>query len=128
MNTQDFNILNNSVIIRNEDTFRFACQNNHLEVARWLMSIYPSSTIKPNPTLVRIKQKDIAFSSSCSICLGTTPNCKTVCNHEFCYMCLKKWYQKNKTCPCCRSTVAECYVKNTKPKKSCHTEKQACSV
>jgi hypothetical protein len=60
--------------------------------------------------LKRLPSSMSTFNSNCSICLETPSNCQTKCKHDFCYDCLNTWFQTNKTCPYCRSTISECFV------------------
>jgi len=46
---------------------------------------------------------------TCSICLSNILDnnfCITNCNHNFCYDCLNKWFDKKKiSCPMCRTNI-----------------------
>ena len=42
---------------------------------------------------------------SCVVCYTEHEKIKLVCNHSFCYDCIKQWYLKNPSCPMCRSPL-----------------------
>jgi hypothetical protein len=48
-------------------------------------------------------------SNICSICLETLNNDNDInklsCSHTYHNECIKLWYEKNKTCPLCRSKI-----------------------
>ena len=41
----------------------------------------------------------------CVVCYTEPEKIKLVCNHSFCYDCIKNWYLKNPSCPMCRKTI-----------------------
>ena len=42
----------------------------------------------------------------CPICFESfISKCITNCNHNFCKLCLHKWFEKNISCPICRKTI-----------------------
>ena len=45
----------------------------------------------------------------CSICLESfcKKNIQTICKHHFHYDCLKKWLEKNTSCPYCRCHIGK---------------------
>jgi hypothetical protein len=48
---------------------------------------------------------------SCSICLNVAyPPVKTICNHLFCYDCLKEWIQRDCSCPLDRIQLSEILI------------------
>lgn len=46
---------------------------------------------------------------SCPICLNEEIVDKhtTICNHDFCKICIDTWLEKKNTCPCCRAKLKE---------------------
>ena len=43
---------------------------------------------------------------TCSICLNKLNNSIELnCKHTFCRSCIKKWYEKSKSCPMCRDII-----------------------
>ena len=77
------------------------------------VTIRPKSMGKvPFGQLVKIqhpKEQEQKQEQVCQVCLDTTSNMTTACNHRFCESCLKQWYnQCNKSqfsCPMCRSHI-----------------------
>lgn len=41
----------------------------------------------------------------CSICMDNNSNIITKCEHQYCDICIKKWLNKDNTCPCCRDKI-----------------------
>jgi hypothetical protein len=123
-NTDDIDVIkwlyNSDIDIRknNDHYFLFSCLNNHIEVVIWLMSICPdySCTIENGHivdyfvSISKVIQSDLSLDSDCNICLSVESNCKTKCNHEYCYDCINTWYSKNTTCPMCRDKIDMVYV------------------
>jgi len=83
-----------------------ACQNGHKDVAVWL------SQLRPDLYYVRVENsiirefRIIKDDNICKICEDKIANITTHCNHKFCSDCLNNWYQINKTCPYCRTEIA----------------------
>jgi len=46
----------------------------------------------------------------CSICQISVSDCYTLCNHQFCYICLNTWYHEHTTCPMCRQPITDCVM------------------
>lgn len=49
-----------------------------------------------------------SFTDVCNVCLDHGLGKKTICNHFFCDICLKKWKEMTSsfTCPCCRQPLS----------------------
>ena len=47
----------------------------------------------------------IYSEETCSICLVSICNSKTICNHYFCEDCINNWIYRNNNCPICRETL-----------------------
>jgi hypothetical protein len=45
----------------------------------------------------------------CCICYSEIPNARTTleCGHSFCTKCILTWFQRNNSCPMCRTTIPE---------------------
>lgn len=72
-------------------------------------------TKAPFGTLLKpIKPEQEQEQEPCQVCLDTTSNIFTTCNHQFCESCMKQWYAKcndmnHFTCPMCRSQIETLY-------------------
>ena len=52
------------------------------------------------------KIDDTSQPTDCSICYSNINNpCILNCKHVFHKFCIKKWYDKNSTCPLCRQPI-----------------------
>ena len=60
--------------------------------------------------LYKIKKK-MNIEEECSICYEKS-NCKTICNHYFCDICIEQWYNKQKNCPICRNLINEIFIQH----------------
>jgi hypothetical protein len=123
-NTDDIDVIkwlyNSDIDIRknNDHYYLFNCLNNNIEVVTWLMTICPdynckienNKIIEYSVSISKIIKSNVSFNSDCNICLSVNSNCKTNCNHEYCYDCINKWYSKNNTCPICRDTIGFVYI------------------
>tara|TARA_A100001015_G_C15039136_1_gene738371 strand:+ start:2829 stop:4613 length:1785 start_codon:yes stop_codon:yes gene_type:complete len=104
----------------NDHYFRFSCLNNHIDVAQWLITVCPNYSFEiENNVIVDYAiflswniDKSITLNDDCNICLCERSNCKTECNHEYCYHCINTWYAKNRTCPICRTSIDCVYSEN----------------
>ena len=55
------------------------------------------------------------YENECCICLEKINLPITLpCKHKFCYLCLKRAYSHNYTCPLCRATIPEYIINNAK--------------
>jgi len=60
-------------------------------------------TLPMLPEIIYVKI--IAEDKECVICKVNDINIQTNCNHNFCRECINEWYDKHKTCPCCRKNI-----------------------
>ena len=123
-NSTDIDIIqwlyNPNIDIRknNDHYFLFSCLNNHVDIAIWLTTICPqysciivdNKIISYKVSLSCMLNNLLTFTGDCSICLSTASNCKTICNHEYCYHCINTWFDKNRTCPICRQEIDMVYT------------------
>lgn len=48
------------------------------------------------------------MKDECPICYDTKQNCTLICQHSFCYKCIKEWYCQSvntPSCPICRKNI-----------------------
>jgi hypothetical protein len=99
--------------------FNNVCERNFLEVALWLVSVYPDRfvVIIEDHTILEYYIIKILFRSGvsevqmieqCSICMIVDSDILTNCRHQFCYQCINYWYRTKTTCPICRSELSSC--------------------
>jgi hypothetical protein len=110
--------------IYNGFAFRWACEYGHVSVAQWLQSLLPELyvlVIKNNQIMYYnvikrlkkiVKADESVIYTECSICQELQSDCSTACKHQFCYTCINEWFQKNSSCPYCRSQMDECFIRN----------------
>jgi hypothetical protein len=116
--------LNSNIDITSNNHYAFtnACNNNHWQVVCYLMLLKPelyyacldetNKIISYDITKILIIDNYNIFpydmdDSICVICYKSKSNIKTKCEHLFCHDCLKIWYLKNNSCPCCRKTIID---------------------
>ena len=97
--------------------FKELCISKNYEAIRWICSIYNNYSysiingiIFYNIKLYKIK-KSIIYNEDCSICYEKS-NCKTLCNHYYCYKCIEQWYNKQNNCPMCRQSINEIFIQH----------------
>ena len=66
------------------------------------------TSVKPN----KIKKRSVINSDQCNICFenikiykGSLDCHEKNCKSQFCFECIKKWTQKQNTCPCCLAKI-----------------------
>ena len=104
-----------------EDAFRTACYNGHVEVVRQLYEWKPTIDLSkcnqyrplllfigitlPNP----LTKESIAEGETlqCSICMDIIQSeCMvTKCGHKYCEKCIIQWLENNSSCPYCRAPI-----------------------
>lgn len=101
----------------NNAYFKEQCISNNLPVIEWLCSLYDNyhyclmnDTIYYYIDLYKIKKK-MNIEEECSVCYEKS-NCKTICNHYFCDICIEQWYNKQKNCPICRNLINEIFIQH----------------
>ena len=48
------------------------------------------------------------MKDECPICYNAKQNCTIICQHSFCYKCIKEWYCQSvntPSCPICRKNI-----------------------
>jgi hypothetical protein len=115
----DIKILGTLLSICDSDFYKYsifvqAIDKERLSILEYLLDKYTDLDYKLcenvvhvlNDTLILTNDKilDIlsVFDIQCSICLVDTSNMRTLCGHYFHKSCLKKWLEKNASCPNCR--------------------------
>jgi len=69
-----------------------------------------SQVIPPTNFEFTDSEKDSNLSNICNICydpIGQTNSTTTPCGHQFCFKCIIKAYQRNPSCPYCRTPLNE---------------------
>ena len=106
----------------NEEAFICACGYGHLEVAQWIQSLNPTKYIILNVVkqdnykhilykIVKTFNKrntvlHMDYLEICPICIESSCDIQTSCNHTFCESCIQIWINSNKnTCPYCRTCL-----------------------
>ena len=60
-----------------------------------------------------IQKTDISKQiEGCNICLDTTSNVYTTCEHLYCKDCIVRWLSTHDNCPCCRANLEEENLQN----------------
>jgi ankyrin repeat protein len=108
------------IYAENDYLFRFACDNDCLDVAKWLCSLNPtkyslvivdqsidSFYINENIIITGSVEVNSENCDDCPICYEKNANIRSNCNHCFCEDCITLYYRSSsKTCPCCRQTLS----------------------
>ena len=101
--------------------FTNACYRNEILLAGWFVEKFPEHyLIVQNEsgqiiesyilkTLPRSGKFNCILVESCSICMTENSNIVTNCHHQYCYSCINQWYNKNTTCPLCRTQLTHCF-------------------
>ena len=121
---------------RNHFAIKVAHRNNHSALFRWLVERYPLMySLQPLPPpsnrfFLKIhKVAQLPFgnpictiirnhyeTSTCTICCEYDCAVELNCKHSFCENCISTWYDKNQTCPLCRTDIRACeYIRYERP-------------
>ena len=121
---------------RNHIAIKTAHTNNHQALVRWLVEQYPSMyrlIPAPHPStrlfLKIYKVPKLPFgnslctiirnhceTSTCTICCEYDCRVELNCKHSFCENCISTWYDKQQTCPLCRTSIVSCeYIRYERP-------------
>ena len=123
---------NIDITANNHGAFRNACEYGRKNTAEWLKSLLPlqyflSGTLKYNHNITQpnyyfeyyirenveviksIHIKDIIHRDIdiCSICLDSTCNIYTSCDHAFCKDCILRWLLSHNVCPYCKCKLTD---------------------
>jgi len=113
-------LVNPNCFYKIRDTlFYTICGHNFVEVAQWLVSVYPErfvvivedhSIIEHYiiKVLFRSGTTEVQSIEQCSICMTEDSDIITNCNHQFCYRCINYWYRTKTSCPICRAELTHC--------------------
>jgi len=98
-------IMNSTVIMEPEFQFlTFYIWNLLIILNIYILFLF--NRIKYNNQHYSLPGKSIRMINDCSICLQANTNWTLPCNHTYHYICINKWVNTSKTCPCCRYSLS----------------------
>lgn len=92
------------------ECYRLAKYYRYMDIVNLLDELYAKEDYfekKIEGNKIQETQNQVSHDGEfCPICDENVCDTKTICKHDFCNTCLKKWIEKNNSCPMCRKNLA----------------------